>query len=98
MYTEIKREDLEEVILGNHELYNMFSLVGDKLRAIYGALGWDWMTRQPSRVDNLVEGLTQQVLEGLNSEEEEIVIGESALTVTGYWDDDNLVLEYKFSL
>ena len=98
MYTNVKREDLEEVILGNHDLYNVFSLVGDKLRVIWVALGWTHMTAEFGRADSLVEEMTQNVLEGLNSEKEEFMCGSAGLNVQGYWDEDNLVLDYSFML
>lgn len=98
MYTNIKREDLEEVIQGNHELYNVFSLVGDKLRVIYTALGWTHMTKEFSQADDIVEELSQYVFEALLSEKEEAQCGTAGLIVRGYWDDENLMLEFSFNL
>lgn len=98
MYTQYKREDLEELIQGNHELYNIFSLVADKLRVIWTALGWTHMTKEFSEADDTVEMLTQHVLEGLLSEKEESQCATAGLIVNGYWDDENLMLDYSFSL
>ncbi len=99
MITTIKRENLEEAIQGNHDLYNQFSLIGDKLRVIYVALGWTHMTQEFSKADDVVEELTQHVLESLLSEKEDAQFGTAGLTVLGYWDDEELLnLEYTFNL
>ncbi len=98
MYTNITRLTLEKAILEEHDLHNMFSLVADKLRVIWTALGWTHMTEQFGKADEIVENLTQNVLEGLMSEEEEISWGTAGLTVRGYWDEENLMLDYSFNL
>lgn len=106
MLTNIKRENLEEVILGNHELYNVFSLIGDKLRVIYTALGWTHMTKNFSEADNVVEELTNNVIERLNTLEDreqeppqETSFATAGLEVSGYWDEEGcLNLDYSFNL
>ncbi len=98
MFTRYTREDLEEIIQGNHDLYNMFSLIGDKLRVIYVALGWTHMTKDFFRADEVVEEMTQHVLEALLSDEEDVSWGTAGLNVRGYWEEDNLMLDYSFNL
>lgn len=105
MYTNIKREDLEGAILGDHELYTSMSLIADKLRVIYTALGWTHMTMEFSKADDTVDMLTQHVLEALNTVEEgkeepteEVSCSTAGLEVHGWWDEDTLVLDYRFVL
>lgn len=102
----IKRENLEEAILGNHDLYNELSLIADKLRVIYTALGWTHMTKEFNDSDETVEYLTQHVLEALNTVEEgqeepptDTTWGTAGLLLNGYWDEEGMLnLDYSFSL
>jgi len=106
LLVNIKRENLEEAILGNHDLYNQFSLIADKLRTIYTCLGWTHMIKEFNQVDDIVENLTNNVLEGLNTCEngkeeplDKVSCSSAGLRVTGYWDEEGMLnLDYNFIL
>ena len=96
MYTNITRLNLEEAIQGDHGLDNLFPLIADKLRVIYTSFGWNEIHKDEA--DEVVESCTQNVLEDLLSEQEEAECGQAGLVVRGWWDEENLVLDYNFRL
>lgn len=100
MLTNYKKGDIKDLIAGNHELYNTFSLIGDKLRTIYVALGWTHMTGDFGRADNIVEELTTGVLESLlKNTEGSPQHGTAGLEVSGYFDEEGMLnLDYSFKL
>lgn len=98
MITQITRENLEEAILGEHGIYNELSLIADKLRTIYTALGWTHMTQDFSSSDELVDELTQDVLEAMLSDKEDVMYGTAGLIVRGRWEDEYLELDYSFDI
>lgn len=96
MLTQYKREDLEEVIMGNHNLQNEFSLIADKLKVLYSIFGYN--QTYMDEADNVVELCSQNVLEDLLSEDEQAEFGQAGLLVRGWWIDDFLMLDYSFKL
>lgn len=99
MITKYKREDLEDLIQDSNELYYVQSLVGDKLRSIYVLFGWTHMLADLRQTDDLIETLTQDVLEALLSDDEKVLFASAGLEVAGYWDEeDYLNLDYSFKL
>ena len=100
MITRLKKEDLKEAMEGNHELYNELSLVADKLRTIYVALGWTHMTAEFSEADDTVEYLTKGVLESIYNGQERSSHATAGLCVEAYWEEglDTLSLDYSFKL
>lgn len=98
MLTNYKKKDLGNLIAGNHELYNTYSLIADKLRTIYVALGWTHMTEDFGAADTTVEELTIGVLEALQKENSSLN-ATTGLEVCGYFDEaDMLNLDYNFRL
>lgn len=98
MLTEYTKKDLKDLVEGNHNLYNTYSLIGDKLRTIYVALGWTHMTDNFSEADNIVEELSIGVLNSLQ-DGKEVTHATAGLEVTGYFDDEGMLnLDYNFRL
>ena len=99
MITTIKKEDLVEAINGNHDLYNVYSLLGDKLRVLYTALGWTHMVKEFEDADRIIEELTYGVFGALQDGEENVVHATAGLEVSGYFDEEGMLnLEYSFNL
>ncbi len=97
MITNYKKKDLGDLIEGNHDLYNTFGLIADKLRTIYVALGWTHMSNF-SKADDIIEGITKMVLEGLQTTKES-ECGTAGLFVFGYFDEEGMLnLDYNFRL
>lgn len=97
MLTSYKKEDLGDLIDGNHELYNELSLIGDKLRIIYLSLGWTHMLGDFSKADDNVEYLTNSVLAELSKGADTPSHSTAGLSVTGYFDEEEyLNLDYNF--
>lgn len=88
------------LIESNHDLYNTFSLIADKLRAIYAALGWTHMTSDFSGADDVVEELTNNVLESLQKNKKgSPQYSTAGLQVSGYFDEEDMLnLDYSFYL
>lgn len=98
MLLQYKKGDLKNLIAGNHDLYNTYSLIGDKLRTIYTALGWTHMTGDFGKSDEVVEQLTIGVLESLIKGDHN-THATAGLQVEGYFDEeDYLNLDYSFKL
>lgn len=98
MLTQYKNKDIKDLVEGNHSLYNEFSLIGDKLRTIYIALGWTHMTKEFSKADDTVEQLTNGVLESL-LEGKETTHSTAGLEVCGWFDEEGMLnLDYSFKL
>lgn len=99
MLTSYKKGDLKNLIEGNHDLYNTYSLIADKLRTIYTALGWTHMTKEFSEADDTVEYLTKGVLESLNEDPQQTYHMTAGLKVCGYFDEEDMLnLDYQFYL
>lgn len=99
MITRYKKEDIQKMIDQEESLYQEWSLIADKLRAIYNLFGWTHMLKGLEDADNLVEELTLEVLDVLKNEKEEASVSSAGLEVTGYFDEDGMVnLDYKFNL
>ncbi len=98
MLTNYKKGDIKNLIEGSHDLYNTYSLIADKLRTIYVALGWTHMTGEFSKADDTVEHLTISVVEGLKNKNT-YMCATAGLQVDGYFDDEDMLnLDYNFTL
>lgn len=99
MLLQYKKVDLKNLIAGNHDLYNTYSLIGDKLRTIYTALGWTHMTADFGKSDSVIEELTMGVLERLLENGEQTYSATAGLKVEGYFDEEGMLnLDYSFYL
>ncbi len=99
MLLQYKKKDLGDLVAGNHELYNLYSLIADKLRTIYVALGWTHMTGEFSGADNIIEELTKHVFEELDNGAKETQCATAGLQVSGYFDEEDMLnLDYNFRL
>lgn len=99
MVTQYRKENIDELLSGDHDLYTVKSLIADKLRTVYTLFGWIHMLDTYSKVDDIVDGLTQSALESFKENSfKDVRVGSAGLNVLVYLDYEFICIDYYFSL
>ena len=99
MITKFKEKDLKKLLTGE-EYDNSFSLIADKVRVIYVALGWTHMTDDFLIADENIELNLKYVYQALiDNPESEPQISSAGVSIQGFFDEEGLLnLDFYFVL
>lgn len=101
MITKFKKDDIAGLLSQEESFAQELSLIADKVRVVWCALGYTNWTTEFENADNCVEKLFASVLEQLrddNFEDDEYAVAESqCLEVNAQFDEDGyIVVDYYF--
>lgn len=101
MITKYTKETIKDVKKEDNyysEFYYINSLVADKLRTIYTALGWSHMLGNFSQADDIVEELFSRCIVVLEDGADEVSASSGGVIVKMFFDEGFLCVDYSFNL
>lgn len=101
--TKFKRADIAKLLSGEETFAQELSLIADKVRVVWSALGYTNWTTSFEQADDCVEKLFMEVLEQLRDydrKDEDYACAESqCLEVNAQFDEDgSIVVDYYFRI
>lgn len=101
MITKYTKETVKEIRKEDNyysEFYYINSLVADKLRVLYGILGWSHMMKDFGSADDVVESMFSKCLTYMEDGSSDASCSTAGLTIRMGYEEEYFVVDYTFNL